>query len=309
MPQVAFAGTPDFAVPCLRRLLASGCSISLVLTQPDRRAGRGRRLTQSPVKREALAHGLNVCQPLRLDSGCVPEDWGSTPDLLVVSAYGLLLPPWLLAWPRLGAVNVHASLLPRWRGAAPIQYAILAGDAETGASIMKMDAGLDTGPVYSWRKLAIEAGETAGMLHDRIARLGGELLAETLPGILNGELEPETQDSALATYAPRIGKPEAVLDWTWSAVELERRVRAFNPWPVSETRTMGGERVRIWEAVAAEGGADELPGLVLQAADSIDVATGAGILRVRSLQRPGGRVMGARAYVNAHPLQGESFGG
>ena len=267
-------------------------------------------MTQSPVKGEALAHGLNVCQPLRLDSGGVPEDWGGTPDLLVVAAYGLLLPPWLLDWPRLGAVNVHASLLPRWRGAAPIQYAILGGDAETGASIMKMDAGLDTGPVYSQRKLTIEAGETAGMLHDRIARLGGELLVETLPGIFNGELEPEPQHDALATHAPRIGKSEGVLDWTRSAVELERRVRALNPWPVSETRTMGGERVRIWEAVAAEGGPDERPGLVIRAGpDSIDVATGAGILRIRSLQRPGGRVMGARAYVNAHPLEGESFGG
>ena len=267
-------------------------------------------MTQSPVKREALAHGLDVFQALRLDSRGVPEDWGGTPDLLVVAAYGLLLPPWLLDWPRLGAVNVHASLLPRWRGAAPIQYAILAGDAETGASIMKMDAGLDTGPVYSRRKLTIEAGETAGMLHDRIARLGAELLVETLPGILNGELEPEPQNDALATHAPKIGKSEGVLDWTGSAVELERRVRAFNPWPVSETRTMGGERVRIWEAVAAEGGPDERPGSVIRAGpDSIDVATGAGILRIRSLQRPGGRVMGARAYVNAHPLEGESFGG
>ena len=309
MPQVAFAGTPDFAVLCLRRLLASGCRISLVLTQPDRRAGRGRRMAQSPVKREALAHGLNVRQPLRLDSGGVPKDWGGAPDLLVVAAYGLLLPRWLLDWPRLGAVNVHASLLPRWRGAAPIQYAILAGDAESGASIMKMDVGLDTGPVYSQRKLTIEAGETAGMLHDRIARLGGELLVESLPGILNGELEPEPQDDAQAMHAPRIGKSEGVLDWTRSAVELERRVRAFNPWPVSETRTVGGERVRIWDAVAAEGGPDERPGLVIRAGpDSIDVATGAGILRIRSLQRPGGRVMGARAYVNAHALEGESFG-
>ena len=310
MPQVAFAGTPDFAVPCLRWLLASGCKVSLVLTQPDRPAGRGRRVTQSPVKREGLAQGLEVRQPLRLDSGTVPEDWGASPDLLVVAAYGLLLPSWLLDWPRLGAVNVHASLLPRWRGAAPIQYAILAGDAETGASIMKMDAGLDTGPVYSRRKLAIEAAETAGTLHDRIARLGAELLVETLPGILTGALLPEPQDDALATQAPRIEKGEGVLDWTRSAVELERRVRAFNPWPVSETRTMGGERLRIWEAVALEGLPDEPPGSVIRAGpDSIDVATGAGILRIRSLQQPGGRVMGARAYVNAHSLEGESFGG
>ena len=180
MPQVAFAGTPDFAVPCLRSLLAGGCNVPLVLTQPDRPAGRGRSLTRSPVKRAALAHGLDVRQPRRLDSGAVPKDWGAAPDLLVVAAYGLLLPPWLLQWPRLGAVNVHASLLPRWRGAAPIQYAILAGDAETGASIMQMDSGLDTGPVYSRRNVTIEAGETAGMLHDRIARLGAELMVEDI---------------------------------------------------------------------------------------------------------------------------------
>ena len=324
MPQIAFAGTPDFAVPCLRLLLAGGCGISLVLTQPDRPSGRGRRLTQSPVKREALKHGLNACQPLRLDGGAVPKDWGDTPDLLVVAAYGLLIPTWLLDWPRTGAVNVHAALLPRWRGAAPIQYAILAGDAETGASIMKMDAGLDTGPVYRRRKLAIKAGETAGMLHDRLARCGAELLMETLPGILNGDLTAEPQDDALATHAPRIAKADGVLDWTAPAVDLERRVRAFNPWPVAETRVRNGERVRIWEAVAlggrvqtrlgqaaaADGRSQAQPGYVIRAgADGIDVATGAGILRVRSLQRPGGRVMSAGDYVNAKSLEGETFGG
>ena len=310
MPQIAFAGTPDFAVSCLRLLLESSCEISLVLTQPDRPAGRGRRVIRSPVKSKALEYGLNVRQPLRLDGGAVPEDWGAAPDLLVVAAYGLLIPPWLLDWPRTGAVNVHASLLPRWRGAAPIQYAILAGDAEAGASIMKMDAGLDTGPVYRRRKLAIEAGETAGMLHDRLARCGAELLVETLPGILNGALEAEPQDDALATHAPRIAKSDGVLDWTASAVELERRVRAFNPWPVAETRLRNGERVRIWEAVALESRSKERPGLVIRAgADGIDVATGTGILRVRRLQRPGGRVMSAADHLNAHPLEGEKFGG
>ena len=310
MPQIAFAGTPDFAVPCLRLLLAGGWKISLVLTQPDRPAGRGRRVTQSPVKREALRRGLNVCQPLRLDGGSVREDWGGTPDLLVVAAYGLLIPPWLLDWPRAGAVNVHASLLPRWRGAAPIQYAILAGDTVTGASIMKMDAGLDTGPVYRQRKLAIEAGETAEMLHDRLARCGAELLAETLPGILNGVLKAEPQDDALATHAPRIAKSDGVLDWTAPAVELERRIHAFNPWPVAETRVRSGERLRIWEATALEGRSQERPGSVIRTgADGIDVATGTGILRVRRLQRPGGRVMSAADHVNAHSLEGERFGG
>ena len=309
MTSIAFAGTPDFAVPSLRLLLAGGCRVSLVLTQPDRPAGRGRRLTQSPVKREALGHGLKVRQPRRLDSGAVPEDWGDAPDLLVVAAYGLLIPPWLLAWPRFGAVNVHASLLPRWRAASPIQYAILAGDRETGASIMSMDAGLDTGPVYSRRKLAIEAGETAGMLHDRLARSGAELLVESLPGILNGDLAAEPQDDALATHAPKIAKADAVLDWTAPAAELERRVRAFNPWPVAETGTASGERLRIWQAVATDGRARERPGSVIRArADGIDVATGAGILRVLSLQRPGGRVMSAGDYLNANTLEGETFG-
>lgn len=309
MPRIAFAGTPDFAVPSLRLLLAGGCEIPLVLTQPDRPAGRGRRLTQSPVKREALEHGLNIHQPRRLDSGWSPAERGDAPDLLVVAAYGLLIPPWLLDWPRFGAVNVHASLLPRWRGAAPIQYAILTGDSETGASIMKMDAGLDTGPVYSRRKLAIETGETAGMLHDRLARSGAELLMESLPGILSGDLAAEPQDDALATHAPRIAKSDAVLDWTAPAVELQRRVRAFNPWPVAETRGGSGERLRIWEAVAAEDRSQALPGSVIRAAaEGIDVATGAGILRVRRLQRPGGRVMSALDYVNAHSLEGETFG-
>lgn len=309
MPRIAFAGTPEFAVPSLRLLLAGGCEIPLVLTQPDRPAGRGRRLTQSPVKREALEHGLDIRQPRRLDSGGIPADWGDAPDLLVVAAYGLLMPPWVLDWPRFGAVNVHASLLPRWRGAAPIQYAILAGDSKTGASIMRMDAGLDTGPVYSRRKLAIEDGETAGMLHDRLARTGAELLMESLPGILNGDLEAEPQDDALATHAPRLVKSDGVLDWTAPAIELECRVRAFNPWPVAETRTASGERLRIWEAVAVEGRSQARPGSVIRAgAKGIDVATGAGILRVQSLQRPGGRVMSAADYVNANTLEGETFG-
>ncbi len=310
MPRVAFAGTPEFAVPCLQRLLAGGCEVCLVLTQPDRPAGRGRRMTPSPVKVEALGHGLRVRQPRRLDSGAAPEDWGDAPDLLVVVAYGLLIPPWLLDWPRYGAVNVHASLLPRWRGAAPIQYAILAGDAESGVCLMRMDTGLDTGPVYGRSKLAIKAGDTAGTLHDRLAQAGADLLADSLPGILLGESVPEPQDDALATYAPRIAKSEAILDWNSPAVELARRVRAFNPWPVAETSTAGGDRLRIWEAVALECRPGTRPGSVVHTgAEGIDVATGTGILRVLRLQPPGGRVMSAGAYLNAHPLEGDSLGG
>ena len=308
MPRIGFAGTPEFAVPGLRALLKGGWKVSLVLTQPDRPAGRGRRMAQNAVKREALAHGLRVRQPTRLHSGAAPRDWGKVPDLLVVAAYGLLLPPWLLDWPRLGAVNVHASLLPRWRGAAPVQYAILAGDAETGVSIMKMDAGLDTGPVYQQRRLRIEPGETAGMLHDRLARLGGELLVDALPGILNGELVPAPQDDALATHAPKIGKDDGAMDWNKAAVELERAVRAFNPWPVSESTTAGGVRLRIWEAAATAGRPGRPAGSVISAGlAGIDVAAGEGILRILKVQPSGGRVMSARAYANAHALEGESF--
>lgn len=295
-------------MPCLRMLLARGWEVPLVLTQPDRPAGRGRRLTPGDVKREALAHGLTVSQPARLGGGGPRGDWGPAPDLLVVVAYGLLVPPWLLNWARLGAVNVHASLLPRWRGAAPIQCAILAGDEVTGVSIMKMDAGLDTGPVFAQRELAVAAGESAGVLNDRLAHLGGELLADTLPGIFSGELAPTPQDDALATRAPKIGKADAVLDWRQTAVELERRVRAFNPWPVSEATTASGIRLRIWEAVALARVSDAVAGTVIGAgSDGIDVATGTGILRILSVQPSGGRVMTAQAFANARPLEGESF--
>ena len=306
-PKVVFAGTPEFAVPCLRVLLSGEWDVSAVLTQPDRPAGRGRRLVQSAVKREALSHGLEVRQPTRLDDGESVADWGSPPDLLIVVAYGLVLPPRLLGWPRLGAINVHASLLPRWRGAAPIQYAILTGDTETGASIMKMDTGLDTGPVYGRRGLAIEATDTAARLHARLAELGAALLADTLPGIIAGDLASTPQDDARATYAPKIKKSDALLDWNQPAIELERRVRAFNPWPVSETSTSDGRRLRIWEAVALEGGGDAAGAVISAGNDGIDVATAEGTLRILTVQPPGGKAMTAGAFLSAHSLEGASF--
>lgn len=307
-PKIVFAGTPDFAVPSLRCLLSADVEVPMVLTQPDRPAGRGRKLTQSPVKREALARGLEVCQPATLGAGALGDRGALEPDLMVVAAYGLLLPAWVLEWPRLGAINVHASLLPRWRGAAPIQHAIMAGDAETGVSIMQMDAGLDTGPVYGRRSTTIGSAETAGQLHDRLATLGAELLGDLLPAILRGDLAPVPQEEAGVTHAPKIGKEDAPLDWTLPARELERRVRALVPWPIAEGLTVDGRRVRIWEARALEDRCTDSAGSVIAATKhGIDVATGEGVLRITRLQPPGGKAMAARAYVNAYRLEGAKF--
>ena len=306
--KIVFAGTPGFAVPSLRSLLSKDVQVPVVLTQPDRPAGRGRKLTQSPVKQEALAHGLEVCQPASLEAGALGDHRAEEPDLMVVVAYGLLLPTWVLEWPRLGAVNVHASLLPRWRGAAPIQHAIMAGDVETGVSIMQMDAGLDTGPVYGQRSAEIGPAESAGGLHDRLAELGAELLGDLLPGILCGDLSPAPQEPDKVTYAPKIDKQDAPLDWRLGAVDLERRIRAFNPWPVAETMTADGRRVRIWEAVALKDVCAESAGSVIAATKhGIDVATGEGVLRILRLQLPGGKAMAAKEYVNAYRLQGTQF--
>jgi methionyl-tRNA formyltransferase len=305
---LAFAGTPEFAVASLRALIQAGARIDCVLTQPDRPAGRGRQRKASPVKALAVEHGIAVLQPERLDSRVRAELPEQRPRLFVVAAYGLILPQWLLDWPEAAAVNVHASLLPRWRGASPIQQAILAGDAETGVSLMRMTRGLDEGPVYSRRATRIAAGETAGELHDRLAALGAGLLVETLPAILAGTLKSEPQDSSRASFAGRIAKSDALLDWTRPAQELERAVRAYNPWPVAETRTESGERLRIWGAGARPGQGVALPGTVLAAdADGIDVATADGVLRLTSLQSPGGRVMSAAAWLASRSTEGLRF--
>jgi methionyl-tRNA formyltransferase len=306
--RIAFAGTPDFAVPTLEALLAAGYLVDAVFTQPDRPAGRGRRLVESPVKRLARRRGLDIRQPVRLDAEARAGLPAQRPDLLVVVAYGLLLPRWMLDWPVAASINVHASLLPRWRGASPIQQAILAGDAETGISIMRLTPGLDRGPVYSQRATAIGRSETAGELHDRLATIGAALLIETLPGVLGGTVEPVAQNEADATYAPRIRKRDAVLDWMRPATELERRVRAFNPWPVAEARTADGVRLRIWDAEALSAPPGASPGSVLATgAAGIDVAAGEGRLRLTRVQPPGGRVMSAGAYLTAHSLDGKSF--
>jgi methionyl-tRNA formyltransferase len=307
--RIVFAGTPEFAVPCLEACRASGAPVVAVYTQPDRPAGRGRKLAESPVKQAALAAGLSVEQPDSLKS---PEAQAAlaahAPDLLVVVAYGLILPRKVLAIPRLGCWNVHASLLPRWRGAAPIQRAILAGDGETGVDLMRMEAGLDTGPVLLERRTPITSGDTGGTLHDRLALLGADVLAEGLRRTLAGEaLAATPQPEQGVTYAHKLDKAEAKLDFTRPAIELERAVRAFDPWPVAEG-AIAGESVRIWAARAIERRHDAAAGDVLAAGrDGIDLACGEGVLRVTALQRPGGRRISAADYLNARPeLRGAS---
>ncbi|MGI9257417.1 MAG: methionyl-tRNA formyltransferase [Gammaproteobacteria bacterium] len=307
-PRIAFAGTPEFAVPTLNALLASGAAVDRVLTQPDRPAGRGRRLEASAVKVAAVTAGAVVHQPESLRDEGILSALGEPPDLLVVVAYGLLLPAWMLDWPARGAINVHASLLPRWRGAAPIQHAILAGDAESGVSIMSMELGLDTGPVYARRATTISASETAGTLHDRLAKIGAELMSEILPGLLTGELVPEAQDDNAATYATKIAKVDGQLDWRAPSVDLDRRIRAFNPWPVCVGRLSDERILRIHSAAVVDESSTAEPGTIVAAnAGGIDVATGQGVLRLLEVQPPGARVMPVAAYLNAHSISGASF--
>jgi methionyl-tRNA formyltransferase len=308
--RAVFAGTPEFAVPALEALTDAGVDVGLVLTQPDRRAGRGRQLAESPVKQFAAGRGLSIMQPEALHSEFKNRLPGERPDLLIVVAYGLILPQWMLDWPKIDSLNVHASLLPRWRGAAPIQTAILAGDRETGVSIMRMTRGLDRGPVYRKRATPIGRRETAGELHARLAVMGAELLIDTLPGILSATLEPAPQDETAACYAPKLEKRDALLDWSQTAVELERKVRAYNPWPVAETRTAQGDRLRVWSAEVGSSEADKPPGTVIGQSDrELVVATGSGLLRLMQIQPPGGRVMSAAAYLAAHDLRDAVFVG
>ena len=312
--RLIFAGTPEFAVPCLTALRTAGQELIGVYTQPDRPAGRGRQLQMSPVKTAALEHGLPVYQPasLKRDPEAVAQLQALGADLMVVVAYGLLLPQSVLDAPRLGCVNVHASLLPRWRGAAPIQRAILAGDAETGICIMRMEAGLDTGPVYHRVTTPIDSHTSGGQLHDRLAALGAQALLDALPEIAAGTRVPEPQDAAQATYAHKLTKDAAVIDWHAPAAAIARQVRAFDPWPVAHTQ-LAGVTVRIWsaevETEAQAATADAVPGTVLTAERSgICVATGSGVLRLTRLQPPGKKPMSAADYLNARQLDGARFG-
>lgn len=296
--RLIFAGTPAFAATALQALIDAGHEIVLVLTQPDRPAGRGLKLVASEVKKLAQKQLLKVEQPLTLKTDAACELIATAhADAMIVAAYGLILPPAILALPRLGCINIHASLLPRWRGAAPIQRAILAGDSETGITIMQMDAGLDTGAMLTRRALPISETETTGELHDRLARLGGELIVETLRDLP----APVAQDAALATYAAKITKEEALIDWDESAIEISRRVRAYNPFPGAST-TFNGERIKLWRAEIADHQPLE-PGTVCKSAPGeLVIACGQGALKVLELQRAGGKRLPAATLLKGFPI-------
>jgi len=304
-PRIAFAGTPEFAVPALRAMIAHGLTPLAVLTQPDRPAGRGRRTRAGPVKQLALQHSIPLHQPASLSGGPAEAAIRELElDLLVVVAYSLILPRAILQIPRHGCWNIHASLLPRWRGAAPIQRAIEAGDQRTGVCIMQMTEGLDSGPVLLTAATEITAIDTGGTLHERLADLGAEALLACLDRLQNGDPPtPAPQDGTQATYAPKLSKQEARIDWQEPAAVLARRIRAFNPWPVCWCE-LGGQRLRVWRAEEQPGNGGQAPGtLIASSPAGIDVATASGALRLLEVQEPGGQRMAARDYLNAHPLQ------
>ena len=309
--KIIFAGTPEFARVGLERLLAAGFQVPLVLTQPDRPAGRGMKLQASPVKQLALDRHITVAQPrsLRLD-GKYPDDAAAAreaieaaqADVMVVAAYGLILPQWVLDVPRLGCLNIHASLLPRWRGAAPIHRAIEAGDAQTGVTIMQMDAGLDTGDMLLVERLPIRPQDTTGSLHDRLATLGGRLIVEALEIAACGGLTAQKQPAEGVTYAHKIEKAEAALDWTAPADALARRVRAFNPFPGAAT-ALAGEAIKVWAAHAEAAAGGGAPGELLGVGpDGIRVATADGVLVLTELQRAGGKRLAAAEFLRGFAL-------
>lgn len=309
-PRVIYAGTPEFAVPALQALISADVDIAAVYTQPDRPAGRGKKMTASPVKRLALEHELNIEQPESLKTDAAQQELAEyQADLMVVAAYGQILPPAALALPRLGCVNIHASLLPRWRGAAPIQRAIEACDSETGVTLMQMDAGLDTGAMLDKRSVPIASGQTAADLHDKLAVLGADMLLSALPALFAGSLPAEPQDESLVSYAKKITKAEAWVDWGREARGIAAQVNAFNPWPVAQTLWQGAV-LRIWRAAVS----DELqlePDSPVEAGDilradktGIYVACGSGVLQVHQLQQAGGKVLTAAEFINSKPLSG-----
>ncbi|MFL9710991.1 methionyl-tRNA formyltransferase [Methylobacillus sp. Pita1] len=307
--KIIYAGTPEFAVPALAALIQSSHEVSLVLTQPDRPAGRGMKLKPSPVKSLALEHGITVFQPETLKDEAVQARIAEeNADALVVAAYGLIIPTAVLNMPRHGCYNIHASLLPRWRGAAPIQRSLLAGDKETGVTIMEVVPALDAGAMILRGSLPITEQDTAQTLHDGLAQIGAELMLQAMDRLeQEGKLEAEPQDEALVTYAEKLQKTEAAIDWRKSAEELSRQVRAFNPFPVAQS-TLKGETCRIWMAQAVAGAAK--PGAIVSLDDGILVGCGQGLLRIEELQLPGGKRLKARDFLAGNPLDlGDKFGG
>ncbi len=302
MATIVFMGTPDFAVPALNLLIQHHTVIGVV-TQPDRPAGRNRQLQASPVKLTAESAGIPVFQPERVRRPEAIETLRQWPtDLFVVAAFGQILPQTVLDLPRFGSLNIHASLLPRWRGAAPIQAAVRAGDAESGITIMRMDAGLDTGPILTQRAIHLASDETGASLHDKLAVLGGELLIDTLHGYLTGAIQPRPQDDALATLAPRIEKEDGLIEWAQAADTIDRTVRAFTPWPGTFTRWDGKLlKVLSGEAAPAEVTPDE-PGRVVLRGDQLAVATGAGLYYPARLQLEGRSAVSAADFLRGHPL-------
>ncbi|MEA9435463.1 methionyl-tRNA formyltransferase [Aeromonas caviae] len=298
--KLIFAGTPDFAARHLAALLSSGHEVVAVYTQPDKPAGRGQKLTASPVKELALAHDLPVYQPASLRNEAAQAELAALgADLMVVVAYGLILPKAVLDTPRLGCINVHGSLLPRWRGAAPIQRSIWAGDAETGVTIMQMDVGLDTGAMIRKVTCPIASDETSASLYDKLAGLGPQALVDTLDAMAAGDTAAEPQDDALANYAEKLSKEEARIDWSMDAVAIERCVRAFNPWPISWF-DVAGQTVKVWQAEVLPQAHGQAAGTLLKAdKQGIEVATGQGVLRLLTLQPPGKKAMSVADLLNS----------
>jgi len=303
---IIFAGTPEFAAAALRECIASKHNVVSVFTQPDRPAGRGRKIKYGPVKALAIEADIPVFQPHKLDQEQQSIIKSFQADVMLVSAYGMLLPKAVLDIPNYGCINIHASLLPKWRGAAPIQRSIIAGDEKTGISIMQMEEGLDTGPVLQQFECEITATDTGSSLHDRLANIAAVEIIQVLANLHEGNLVATTQDNNQASYAKKLSKSEANIDWTQSAIEIERKIRAFNAWPVAFTY-FGQQRLRIWQANVCDTESAQSPGSIINHKQTVEVATGEGVLRLTSLQLAGGKIISAQDFLNAQDVSANNF--